>query len=128
MTAPYGCPDEASRQERGRALRGCRRFVAAVARGSGCVLRRIAALRAWIPVLLVGHEPERLCLRSLRTGRIGFGAALFMDDVLADAFCPENSRASIGHGLLGLAVQAIAPRRIPAGRDSADQVSGAAGG
>src|ERR1700683_2214093 len=97
MTAQSGCPDEAAGQKRSRTLRGS--GIPAAARTGiriGRVLRGLVALRARVPILLGGYEPERVRLRSLRSGGAGPGAALRVDDVLAGAVCPPVARGSFG--------------------------------
>src|ERR1700676_2685427 len=128
MTAGSGSPDEAPRQERHRTLRGGGLFVAERTGRSGRILRRLVALRAWIPVLLVGHESERLRLRSLRSGGAGSGVALLVDAVLASSVCPQASRGGIGCAFAGLVVETDAPSGILADRRSAHKIRGIANG
>src|SRR5450755_3253804 len=128
MTAGSGSPDEASRQERHRTVRGGGLFVAERTGRSGRILRRLITLRAWIPVLLVGHESERLRLRSLRSGGAGPGVALLVDAVLASSVRPQASCGGIGCACAGLVVETGAPSGILAARPSAHQIRSIANG
>src|ERR1700730_10021635 len=128
MMARSGSPDEAARQERHRTLRGGGLFVAERTERFGRILHRFVTLRAWIPVFLVGHESERLRLRSLCSGGAGPGFAFLLDALLADSVCPKASRGGIGCTFAALVVEAGAPSRTLADRVSTHQIPGIAGG
>src|ERR1039458_3985248 len=110
MMAHSGSPDEAAGQKRHRTLRRSRLFVAERTRiRAGSILHGLTALRPRVPVLLGGHEPERVRLRSLCAGRAGSGATFLVDDVLASAVCPPAARGTFGCACAALVVEPGAP-------------------